>query len=130
MGELRRGASFAPPLPLSVPIISSHSNRDVNTQTKEAFGFRLALRQLQEVTQAKAQLEWRLALKLEGSAKSYEDQQFRMYQGQEDQWTRMAGQMDTTFREVLSQMSQTDSARLFHGFSLLLPSLVLVPQAQ
>ena len=91
---------LSPPLPLSVPIISSHSNRDVSAQTKEVLGFSLALRRLQEATQAKAQLEQRLALELEGLAKNYEKQQFRMVQEQEDQWTRMAEQMDTTFREV------------------------------
>ena len=85
MGDLRRGALCAPSLPLSVPIVSSHSNRDVCVQTKEVISFSLALRQLQEVTQAKAQLEWRLALELEGMAKNYEDQQFRMVQGQKDQ---------------------------------------------
>ena len=85
-------------------------------QTEEAFSFSLALRQLQEATQAKAQLEWRLALKLEGLAKNYEDQQFRMLQEQEDQWTRMAEQMDNTFREALSQMSQTDMVKLLPWF--------------
>ena len=43
-------------------------------QSKEVLGFSLALRKLQEVTKAKAQLEWRLALKLEEVAKNYEDQ--------------------------------------------------------
>ena len=52
------------PLPLSVPIISSHSNRDMSVQTKETLGFSLALRQLQEATKAKVQLDWGLALKL------------------------------------------------------------------
>ena len=76
--------------------------------TEEVFGFRFALRQLQGATQAKGQLEWELALELEGLTKNYEDQQFTMVQKQEDQWTRMAEQMDTTFREVLSHMSQCD----------------------
>ena len=48
------------PLPLSVPIISSHSNRDKSAQTEEVLGFSLSLRQLQAVTQAKDQLEWGL----------------------------------------------------------------------
>ena len=74
MGGLRIGVSFVPSLPLSVPIVSSHSNRDVNMQTEEVLSFSLALRQLQEITQAKAQLEWRLALELEGLVKSYKDQ--------------------------------------------------------
>ena len=102
------------------------------TQTEEVLGFSLALRQLQEVTQAKAQVEWRLALKLEGLAKNYEDQQFRMVQEQEDQdqWTRMAEQMDTTFREVLSQMIQSDVVRLLPWFLSAAASLVLVPHAQ
>ena len=40
--------------------------------------------QLQEVTQAKAHVEWRLALKLEGLAKNYEDQRFRIqFQGRD-----------------------------------------------
>ena len=43
-------------------------------QTEEALDFSLTLRQLQEVTQAKAQLDWRLALKLEGLSRNYEDQ--------------------------------------------------------
>ena len=61
------------------------SNRDVSVQTKEVFGFSLALRQLQEVTQAKAQLEWRLALELEMLDKNYKYQQFEMVWEQEDQ---------------------------------------------
>ena len=93
------------PLPLSVPIVSSHFHRDVSTQTEEVLSFSLASRQLEEATQAKAQLEWGLALKLEGLTKNYEDQQFRMVQKQEDLQTRMAEQRNTTFREVLSQMS-------------------------
>ena len=32
VGEFRRGTSFVPPLPLSVPIISSHSNRPEYTK--------------------------------------------------------------------------------------------------
>ena len=95
----------------------------MSTQTEEVLNFSLTLRQLQEVTQAKAQLEWRLALELEGLAKNYEDQweglaksyedlQFRMVWGQEDKWFRMAEQIDTTFREVLSQLSQANSVRL------------------
>ena len=65
---------MSPPLPLSVPITSPHSNRDASVQTKEALSFSLTLRQLQEITLAKAQLERRLALELEGLAKNYEDQ--------------------------------------------------------
>ena len=34
VGELRRGASFVQPVPLSVPVIYSHSNRDMSTQTE------------------------------------------------------------------------------------------------
>ena len=41
-------------LQLSVLLISSHSNRDVSAKTKEVLSFSLALRQLQEATQAKA----------------------------------------------------------------------------
>ena len=47
---------------------------------------------------------------------NYEDQQFRMVQEQEDQQTRLAEEMDTTFREVLSQISQADLVRLFPWF--------------
>ena len=61
-------------LPLSVPIISPHSNIDGRAQTKEALSFSLALRQLQEAIQAKAQLEWGLARELEGPMKDHEDQ--------------------------------------------------------
>ena len=107
---------LSPSLPLSVPIVSSHSNRDASTQTEEVLSFSLALRQLQEATQVKAQHEWRLALKLEGLAKNYEDQQFRIVQEQEDQLTMMTEQMDTTFREVLSHMNQADSVRLLPWF--------------
>ena len=39
-----------------------------------------------------------------------------MAQKQEGQWARMAAQVDTTFREVLSQMSQANSVRLLHWF--------------
>ena len=54
VGELRRGASFVPALPLSVPMISSHSNRDASLQTEAVLGFSVAFRQLQEATQDKA----------------------------------------------------------------------------
>ena len=100
------------PLPLSVPIVSSYSNRNVSVQTEEVLGFSLALQQLQEATLANAQFERELALKVQVLTKNYEDQQFRMVQKQEDHWTRMAEQIDTTFREVLSQKSCTDSMRL------------------
>ena len=127
VGKLRKGSSIVPPLPLLVPIISCHSNRDAIAQTEEVLGFSLALKQLQEITQTKAQLEQRLALELEGLAKNYEVQweglakryeyqQFRMFQGQEDQWTRMAEQMDAPFTEVLSQVSQADLMRLLPWF--------------
>ena len=89
---------------------------DTSAQTEEVLSFSLALRQLQEATQAKAQLEWWLALKVEGLTKNYEDQQFRMVQKQEGQWTRMAKEMYTTFSEVLSQMRQTDLVRLLPLF--------------
>ena len=79
-------------------------------------GFSLAFRQLQEAIQAEAQLEWGLALEVDGLTKSYEDQWFRMVQKQEDQWTRMVEQMDTTFREVLSQMSQANLVKLLWWF--------------
>ena len=85
-------------------------------QTKEMLSFSLTLRQLQEVIQAKAQPEWRLALELEGLAKNNKAQQFRMAQRQEDQWTGKAEQMDTTFREVLSQMSQADLVKFLPWF--------------
>ena len=104
------------PLSLSVPFLSSHSNRDVSMKTKEALGFSLTLRQLQEATKAKFQLKCGLALELEGLTKNYEDQQFRVVQEQEDQWIRMAEQMDTTFREVLPQLSQTYAVRLLPWF--------------
>ena len=74
-------------------------------QTEEALSFSLALRQLQEATQAKAKLEQGLALKLAGLAKDYEKQWFRVVQQQEDKWAKMAEQMDTAFREVLSQLN-------------------------
>ena len=74
MEELRRGVSFVPSLPLSVPTVSSHSNRDARMQTEEVLSFSLTLTQLQEANQAKAQLEQSLALKLDGLAKNYKDQ--------------------------------------------------------
>ena len=85
-------------------------------QTKEVLDLRLALRQLQKVIHAKAQIEQRLALKLEGLANNYEDQQFRMVQGLEDQWSRMAEHMDTTFQDTLFQMSQANLVRLLPWF--------------
>ena len=45
-----------------------------------------------------------------------EDQWTRMVQKQEVQWARMAEQVDTTFREVLFQMSQANSVRLLPWF--------------
>ena len=95
----------------------------------------MALRQLQMVTQAKSQLEWELLLKWEElaqkqedqwawKAKKQEDQWARMAKKQEDRWARMAEQGDTTFRQVLSQVSQANSVRLSHGFCPLLPILV------
>ena len=77
---------FSSSLPLSVPIVSSHSYRDARMQTEQVIGFSLALRQLQEATHTRAQLEWRMALKPEGLLKNYEDQQFRIL--------RKRGQMD------------------------------------
>ena len=54
--------------------------------------------QAELVIQARAQVQWELA------------------QNQEDQQAKMAEQVDTTFREVPSQMSQADSVRLLPWF--------------
>ena len=72
------------PVLLSVPMIFSHLNRDMNLQTEEALGFSLALRQLQAVTQAKAQLEWKLVLEWDGLTKNHKDQWAEMTEEQED----------------------------------------------
>ena len=114
---------------LSVPAASSHTNRDTSSQTEEALGFSTALRQLQMVTQTKSQLEQKLLLKWEDLAQKQEDQQARMAKKQEDQWARIGEQGDTTFKKDLSQVSQANSVRLLHGFSLLLPILVQFPYA-
>ena len=58
VGDLREGASLVPPFATVSPCHLSHFNGDVSAQTKEVLNFSLALRQLQEVTQVKAQLEW------------------------------------------------------------------------
>ena len=68
------------------------------------------------VTQAKSQLEWELLLEWEELAQTQVDQWVRMAKKYEDQWTRMAEQGDTTFREVLSQVSQANLVRLLPWF--------------
>ena len=83
---------------LSVPTASFHLHRDLGLQTEGTLSCNVALRQLQAVIQARAQLEWELTQK------------------QEDQWAKVAEQVDTTFREVPSQMSQADSMRLLSWF--------------
>ena len=65
---------------LSVPSASSHDNTNEITQTTKTLDFSMALRHLQVVTQAKVQLEQELLHK------------------QEEQWTRMQEQVNTTFR--------------------------------
>ena len=89
--------------------------------------FSTALRQLQGATQAKTQLEWELLLKWEGLSRTHKDQQTRVTKEQEDQQARrtkeqedyqarMTKQVDTTFREVLSQMSEANLVRLLPWF--------------
>ena len=112
---------------LSVPATSSHTNWDEDSQTKEALGCSVALRQLQMVTQAKSQPEWELLLKQEELAPKQEDQQARMAKKQENQWARMAEQGDTTFREVLSQVSQANLVRLLPWFLFTTASPGAVP---
>ena len=70
----------------------------MGSQTEGALSFNTALRWLHAVIQARAQLEWESA------------------QNQEDQQAKMAERVDTTFREVLSQMSQVDLVRLLNWF--------------
>ena len=106
------------PLPLSVLIVSSHSNRDASTQTKETLSFSLALRQLQEVTQTKVQLEWRLALKLE-----WFGDKMTNGPGWLSRWTPPSGRSSMRWVRPIQW-------GFFHGFSLLLPSPVLVPDVQ
>ena len=48
-------------IPLSVPTTPFQSHRDVGSQTEGVLSFSVALRQLQVVIQARAQLEWELA---------------------------------------------------------------------
>ena len=88
-------------VPLSVPSPSPYINKDESIQTVKALDFGMALIQLKVVTQDQTQLKWELLHKQE-----------RLAEEQENQWARMWKQLDTTFREVLSQVSPTNLVRL------------------
>ena len=99
-------------------------------QTKEALGFSLTLMQLQEVTQAKAQLEWSLALELEGMAEHYEDHNSEWFgdkrtnrPGWLNRWTPPSGRSSLRWVRLIWW-------GFIHGFSLPLPSMVLIAHAQ
>ena len=128
------------PVPLSLPIISSHSNRDTSMQTEEVLNFNLSLRQLQAVTQAKAQLEWGLVLKLQGLMRISGTKNHWGTSGPEDQdGSETRGPMGQDGwaggqhlqAGPLSDESGQFGRGFFLGFSLpLLSVLVLVPHAQ
>ena len=104
------------PFPLSVPIVSSHSNRDMSMQTEEALGLSLDFKAVTSSYTGQCSARMELVLKLESLTKNYEDQWSRMVQKQEVQQTMIDEQVDTTFKEVLSQMSQADLVRLLPWF--------------
>ena len=99
------GHHLCTPVHLSVPTISTQSNREASSQTKEMLGLSPSLRQLQPVTQAKVQLEWELPLKGERLAKDYDDQWARVAWEEEDQWARMAQRKRTSGPRWLSWLT-------------------------
>ena len=87
-------------------------HQEESSQIEEGPSHSLAPTQLQNITWAKAQLEQGLDHEWEGLARKYEDWQTRMAMKHEDQWARMAEEVDATFQEVFSAMSSTDLVRL------------------
>ena len=82
--------------------------------------------QLQSITWAKAQLKWELAHEWEGLARKYEDWQTRMAMKHEDQWARMAEEVDATFRRSSLKQAQLTQLGYFPGASPL-PNPGMIP---
>ena len=103
------------------------TKKDESSQTDGALDFSTALRQLQAVTEAKSQLKQELLHKqqkqhmredkliareigkIPANATEWRE---KLAEKQEDLWARMWEQLDTTFREALSQVSPANSVRL------------------
>ena len=112
VAKLRGGALPLWPNATVSLYIAPHSNWEEGCWMEEGSGFHPALKGLQDINQARAQMECELAQETEGLAQRYYDRQIKLARKHERRWAQMAKEADATFQEVFSQVSLTDLIKL------------------
>ena len=97
---------------LSVPLSSPHPHQVEGTQTGGGSGFHPVLKLLQDINQARAQLECELVQETQELAKRYDDRQIKQARRHKRGWAQMVKQTDTTFQVVFFQASLANSIKL------------------
>ena len=90
---------------LLVPLSAPHPCQEEGTQTEGGLGFHPALKLLQDVNQACAQLECELVQETQELAQKYNDRQIKLARRYKRWAAWMVEQADATFQEVFSKMS-------------------------
>ena len=88
------------PILLSVPSPALHPLQEEGTQLEGGSGFHPTLKPLQDVNQARAQLECELAQETQGLAQRYDDRQIKLARRHERWQAEIVKQADATFQEV------------------------------
>ena len=76
--------------------------------------YNLALQCLEDINQARAQLESEQSKEAQKLNHKYNARQIKMDRRHEQEWARMAWEGDNTFQEVSSMTSLADSIKLLH----------------
>ena len=96
---------FSDLIVLSDPSLAPHPCQEEGTQMEGGLGFHPALKLLQDVSQARAQLEYELVQETQELVWRYYDRQIKLAMRHERWQAQMVKQADATFQEVFSQVS-------------------------
>ena len=112
MAKVKKGPQHLQPHFTVSPIVDPSAHQEEGTQMERGLGFYPALKLLQDVNQARGQLEWELVQETQELGQRYDDKWIK----KDRRYTRwqawMIKQTDATFQEVFSKVSTADSIKL------------------
>ena len=94
---------------LLIPSSALLPHQEQGTQMEEELDYHPALQWLQDFNQARIQLECKLGQEAQDLAQKYNDHRIKLAKKHEKKWARMTKEGKTTFQEVFSIVSSTDS---------------------
>ena len=106
--------TLAPPphLEEGIQMEGRSGDHSASTQMKGESGYHPALKHLQDVNQARAQLEYELVQEIWELADRHKHMWAKQTRRHARQWAEMINQTDATFQEVFSQACLTDAVKL------------------